>query len=216
LRQLQLEQLQPAGREPVASGMLDGRLQLQGHGTTWHALAQDAQGEVTLVVPAGSVRKALAEGASADLAGALGLLQHSQRTTPIHCAVASLTAEHGVLRTKSLLLDTDASLLSGAGEINLNTQTLDLKVRGRPKHPTLALHSALSITGPLRHPHLALEKRGSLLQGGAALALGALLTPLAAALAFVDPGLAKDADCSAVLAAARAESGEPRLGMDTH
>jgi len=31
------------------------------------------------------------------------------------------------------------------------------------------------------------------------LALGVLLTPLAALLAFVDPGLAKDADCEAVL-----------------
>jgi hypothetical protein len=39
---------------------------------------------------------------------------------------------------------------------------------------------------------------------GEAVALGALLTPAAAALAFVDPGLAKNKDCSTVLAQADA------------
>jgi hypothetical protein len=40
-------------------------------------------------------------------------------------------------------------------------------------------------------------------QGAEAAALGALATPLAAILAFVDPGLAKDANCSALLEEAR-------------
>jgi uncharacterized protein involved in outer membrane biogenesis len=40
-------------------------------------------------------------------------------------------------------------------------------------------------------------------QAGGAIALGMLLTPVAAMLAFVDPGLAKDADCAALLAQAR-------------
>jgi hypothetical protein len=37
---------------------------------------------------------------------------------------------------------------------------------------------------------------------GGAIALGMLLTPIAAMLAFVDPGLAKDTDCGALLAEA--------------
>jgi hypothetical protein len=37
-----------------------------------------------------------------------------------------------------------------------------------------------------------------------AAALGTLLTPVAAALAFIDPGLAKNKDCSNVLAEAAA------------
>jgi hypothetical protein len=35
--------------------------------------------------------------------------------------------------------------------------------------------------------------------------LGALLTPLAALLPFVDPGLAKDANCASLLAAGKAQ-----------
>jgi len=39
-------------------------------------------------------------------------------------------------------------------------------------------------------------------------ALAALVTPLAAVVAFVDPGLAEDADCASLLAEAKA-SGAP-------
>jgi AsmA family protein len=39
-------------------------------------------------------------------------------------------------------------------------------------------------------------------QGAVATALGALLTPLAAVIAFVDPGLAKNKDCAASVAQA--------------
>jgi AsmA family protein len=42
-------------------------------------------------------------------------------------------------------------------------------------------------------------------QAGVAAALGTLLTPFAAALAFIDPGLAKNKDCSAVMAEVQAD-----------
>jgi hypothetical protein len=41
-------------------------------------------------------------------------------------------------------------------------------------------------------------------QGGIGLALG-FLNPLASILAFIDPGLAKDANCGPLLAAAKAQ-----------
>jgi hypothetical protein len=39
-------------------------------------------------------------------------------------------------------------------------------------------------------------------QGAVAAALGALVTPVAAIIAFVDPGLAKDQNCAAMIAEA--------------
>ena len=41
-------------------------------------------------------------------------------------------------------------------------------------------------------------------QAGVAAALGTLLTPVAAAIAFIEPGLAKNKDCSTVLDQAKA------------
>jgi hypothetical protein len=46
-------------------------------------------------------------------------------------------------------------------------------------------------------------------QGAVAAALGVLATPLAAVIAFVDPGLAKDQNCSQMLAAAEQKGAPP-------
>jgi AsmA family protein len=60
------------------------------------------------------------------------------------------------------------------------------------------------IRGTLAHPSVALDARESLAQTGKALTLGIVLTPLEV-LGFVDPGLAKDADCAALLAEAKTD-----------
>ena len=50
---------------------------------------------------------------------------------------------------------------------------------------------------------LGIEAGGLIAQGGIAAALG-LINPLASILAFIDPGLAKDANCAPLLAEAQA------------
>ena len=205
VRQVHLEQLHGLDRPGIASGSLDGRIDLNSRGRSWHAMMAAAHGEATFVVPRGFVRESVTELASADVVGALGLLRRNVKETPIRCAVMSLEAEQGVVRSRTLVLDTDAALVSGSGELRLDTQTLELQIRGRPKHPTLALRAPVTVSGPLKKPVITLQKRGALLQGGAALALGTVLTPLAAVLAFVDPGLARDADCTTLLAEANSK-----------
>jgi hypothetical protein len=57
-------------------------------------------------------------------------------------------------------------------------------------------------------PKLGVEPGAAIAQGGIAAALGSALSPLAAILPFVDPGLAKDANCQALVADA-AHDGAP-------
>jgi AsmA family protein len=56
------------------------------------------------------------------------------------------------------------------------------------------------LRGTLVHPAIAVQARNAAAQTAAAVALSAVLTPLAGVLAFVDPGLAKDADCASLQA----------------
>jgi AsmA family protein len=60
------------------------------------------------------------------------------------------------------------------------------------------LRSPIEIHGTLAHPEIGLEPGHVLAQAGSAAALATLLTPIAAVLAFVDKGLAKDANCAAL------------------
>jgi hypothetical protein len=155
------------------------------------------------VLPHGALRTSFAELAGLDLRG-LGLMTSGNKDdTAIRCGVASLEAEGGRLSAQTLVIDTDPVLISGEGTIDLDSETLDLRFQGRPKHPRLRVRAPVLVRGPLRHPSFSIDPKKPAAQAGSAIALGVLLTPVAAMLAFVDPGLAKDADCAALLAQAR-------------
>jgi AsmA family protein len=62
------------------------------------------------------------------------------------------------------------------------------------------LHAPVSLGGTLADPAIGIKPKKLIVQTGAALALSSVLAPVAAALAFVDPGLAKDKNCTAILA----------------
>jgi hypothetical protein len=106
-----------------------------------------------------------------------------------------------------MVFDTDNVLITGKGGISLQEERFDLSIRGQPKRlRLLRVKSPIAIRGPLRKPAIGLEVDPKAMgQTGVAAALGALVAPLAAVVAFVDPGLAKDADCASLLAEAKSE-----------
>ena len=70
------------------------------------------------------------------------------------------------------------------------------------------LRSPITLRGTLLHPAVGVKAENLVAQAGVAAALGTLLTPFAAALAFIDPGLAKNKDCSAVMAEVQADASD--------
>jgi uncharacterized protein involved in outer membrane biogenesis len=91
------------------------------------------------------------------------------------------------------------------GDIDMRDEDIKLSLQGDPKHLRLIrLRSPITVGGTLLHPTIGLNAGKLAEQAGIAAALGTLLTPAAAALAFVDPGLAKNKDCTTVLAQAQA------------
>lgn len=203
---LQLGELKlKSGKAAPLEGPLQARILLASHGSTWHELATNASGTLTAVVPHGAMRASLAELAGLDLARGLGLmLDKSHEDTPLRCGIASLQAQQGTLTVRTLVIDTDPVLITGSGSLSLESEMWDLNLHGRPKKPRLLrVRAPLEIRGSLRHPTLHIAGHTALAQAGAAVALGAVLTPLAAVLAFVDPGLAKDVNCAALLEQAK-------------
>jgi AsmA family protein len=192
-----------AGKPPPVEGPLQGRIILRGRGNSLHDLASNATGTMTAVLPHGALRSSLAELAGFDLRG-LGLMATGNKDdTGIRCGVASFDVKGGTLTARRLLLDTEPVLISGEGTISLDSEALDLQFIGRPKHPRLRLRAPLLVRGTIKHPDLSIQAKKPLAQAGGAIALGVLLTPVAAMLAFVDPGLAKDSNCGALLAEVR-------------
>jgi uncharacterized protein involved in outer membrane biogenesis len=206
LQNLQLADFKPASAEQAPmTGTLVGRVQLHGLGSSVHKFASDADGTISFVVPNGQVRAAFAELLGIDVARGLGLLlSQDQQRTELRCGVAEFTAQDGAVDANTIVFDTTNVIVTGRGHLNLGSERLDLSLEGDPKKPRLIrLRSPITLTGNFVKPRIGIEPQKALVQAAAATALGVLLTPVAAILAFVDPGLAKNADCSALLAQAQ-------------
>jgi AsmA family protein len=182
-------------------GQMVGRIRLHGAGSSVHKMAANSTGDVTFVIPSGQIRAALAELTGINVAKGLNLLlTKKEEKTEIRCGIASFRAEDGDLKAQSLLMDTTHVLVTGGGDINLKDEGLHIELRGKPKEIRMVrVRTPIEIHGTLAHPDIGVEPGHVLAQAGGAAALGVLLTPVAAVLAFVDGGLAKNANCAALI-----------------
>jgi hypothetical protein len=185
--------------QPPLEGALHARVQMTGHGNSLHQIASTADGTLAAVLPGGAMRASLAELTGGSLRGVGLKLAKDEEETGVRCAIAAFSAQRGKVTPQQLLIDTDPVLITGRGTIDLSSETLDLTLHGKSKKLRIAsVHSPVYVRGSLSHPSFSLDKGRVAAQTTGAAALGIALTPLAAVLALVDPGLAKDADCSAL------------------
>lgn len=187
---------------PVVEGQIVARAKLTGYGDSVRKAAASAGGTLTLVSPSGQVRQAFAELLGVNISkGLLLLLSEDPRQTPIRCAVADFRLADGIARANRIVIDTGVVLVHGSGTVNLKAERLDLTLEGESKKPRLLrLFVPIHVDGPLRDPGYDLKTGGAVAQGGLAAVLSGLLSPLAAILPFVEPGLAEDLNCVALMA----------------
>ncbi len=199
------------GAAPVEAAV-QGRVKLHGVGDSVHKAAANADGSITVVAPNGKIRQAFAEllGINAGK-GLYLLLNHDTRETDLRCAVANFKVTGGLARADNIVIDTGVVVARGTGTINLGTEQMNLVIEGETKKPRLLrVWAPITLTGPLAAPKPGIRPQKAVAQAGLAVALGAVLTPLAAILPFVDPGLAKDADCAGLIAGAAAKGAPVR------
>jgi AsmA family protein len=197
-------------KQPPLQGSLVGRLKLRGSGASVHKLASSADGTVSVALPNGQMNEALAELTGIDVTKGLGLLlSQSQPDTAIRCGVIDFQARKGMLDSRSVFIDTTQVLITGRGSVNLGDEKLNLSLQGDPKKVRFfRLRTPITLHGTLLHPSVGVKPQNLLAQAGVAAALGTLLTPFAAALAYIDPGLAKNKDCTAVMAEAASDAND--------
>ncbi len=197
---VQLDQVKskaPASEAPLG-GIFDARAILNGQGDSVRSLMADANGSFTGVIPQGDIRAAFAELTGVDVAAGIGLLlkKPDDRAT-IRCGLAQFDIKDGTAHADSIVMDTQNVLITGGGQVELGSEQLNLAIQGHPKKfHLLRVRSPIKIKGHVLKPSFELDSGQLAKQGGIAAALGTVLTPLAAVLAFVDPGLAKNQNCA--------------------
>ena len=193
---------------PPLAGALYARTRIAGTGRSVAQVAATANGGISVVVANGEIRQSLAELLGIDATKSLFLLiAKSGAQTPIRCAVADFSARNGVLDVRQGVIDTGVVLAKVNGTMDLRNETIDLVVAGKPKKFRLVRIAApITIKGRFEDPDFGVQAGKAIPQAAASIALGVLVAPLAVAMPFVAPGLAHDADCPALIAAAQLRS----------
>lgn len=180
-----------------------GRARLEGSGASVHDFAAGSKGTISLVVPQGRMRAAFAELMGINVLAGLFKLDDDS-TAEIRCAVADFTVSGGTATARTFVIDTTPVVAQGSGTIDLGAETMNLRIDGETKEARLVrLCAPIDIRGPLTGPKVEVDRGAVAAQAGVGGLLGALVNPFAALAAFVDSGLAEDANCGALIASAR-------------
>ena len=202
--------------DPPFQGQLEAHAKLRGTGDSVYKAAKTASGAATIVMPRGKIRTVLAELTGINLLNGLGLLLTNDHSdVDVRCAVMHFNAVNGVLTAQQFVIDTDPVLIKGGGVIDFSGERMNLSLSGKPKEFRLGrVRAPITISGPLNGPTIGVSAGQALTQGGFAAAL-AFLTPVAAILPFVDPGLEKDANCVGLLADAKTSTAPVKTNART-
>lgn len=199
-RRLRLDELVPTLGKQVGEGTMSGRGDLRGTGNSVAALLGSSDGEVAAIMAGGNISRLIMKLSNIDLAKALPLLIKGDEKTQIRCMVANFKAENGVLNSQTLVMDTQDTKITGEGSINLKEENIDIRLTAHGKSLSpLALHGPINIRGKFAKPDVGVDKPQVGARVGVAVALGALLGPLAAFLPVVEWGMTEDANCGALL-----------------
>jgi AsmA family protein len=187
-------------KPPYVTGLMGGRISLDGRGRSAADLLATADGRIVLYWTQGTVSHLIVEAAGIDLAQAAGVLIRGDKDLPVQCGIADLAVKDGRVTPQPMIVDTRDSLVRVEGDISLATERMALRAKVEPKDVSpLTLRTPLKVEGTLSDPSISLEKAPLLRRVVPAAVLGVAVGPLAALLPLVDLGEAPDDQDKAAL-----------------
>jgi AsmA protein len=183
-----------------SAGLVGVNAKLSGRGNSVADLLASASGSAGLASTGGEISNLLVELVGLDAGQALGYWLGRDKPTPLRCAVTTFKMERGVAVSELLVLDTDDTMIDGDGTVNFRDESLNFTFNPHPKDKSiLAARSPLHIRGTFSKPNPSVDAKALAVRGGAAVLLGALVTPFAALIPLIEPGTGTDADCQGLL-----------------
>jgi uncharacterized protein involved in outer membrane biogenesis len=204
-RRIDLQRLvRSLGVTETAAGTLGGVIRLGGAGHTVREFAAGLDGEVSMFMEGGRFSQLIVQAAMLHLAETVGLAATGDSPVPINCLVGQFDVKKGRVTVKTLVFDTDATVIEGAGWVDLGSEDIHIDLTPHSKNVSpISLRTPLHLRGTFANRTGYPEPTGLAARAGAAIALGVVLTPLAALLPMIDIGLGEKNRCDQALAAAK-------------
>lgn len=192
--------------DPLAkdTGIIGGRLDIDTSGNSVAQMLGNGDGGLKLFMGGGKLRALLVDLVGMDAGKTVLSDLNVPKRARFRCMIADLGLEHGVMNTRTMLIDTDQANIVGTGSADFSSETLHYRVTSDPKHFSIGSPSALiKIGGTFQNPSIAPDSSITGLSTPATTTLGAILAPVAALIPTVKMGLGENHDCKRLLKAAQ-------------
>lgn len=174
-------------------GTIGGRGKLWIEGSSIAELLASADGGVVLLMNGGRLDALLVEIAGLDAGQTFLSWARDRDPIPIDCAYADFQARDGVTQLDTFVVDTGDTTFTVGGQVDLNTERLDVSIIAHPKDPSVFVgRSPLHLGGTFDNIETGVHREELLMRAGASAALGALAGPLTALLPLVEVGTGAD------------------------
>ncbi|MEH6486971.1 AsmA family protein [Hyphomonas oceanitis] len=198
--------------DKIARGNVDGEFKADMSGNRLRDAFGRANGSLSIWSTDTQVLALGSEALGLDLGEALVLLASEDKAdpvfTPARCLAVVVDINKGIGTLNPAVLDTEDSLIVMKGDVDLETEALDIKIRSDAKDASWGtLVGNVSLGGTLRQPSVNPLNGKAVLQVGLAVVLAQVAGPLAA-LPFIETGSGQDAPCGALLSRAKNAQGE--------
>lgn len=203
-RGLNLKQLFPTVPSMRASlGAINGDATLSATGNSVAQLLGTSSGEVESSISGGTISKLLLDEIGLNLGNVILTRLLGDKEIRLHCAAGDFGVANGVMQTRSVVIDTDRSVITAEGRIDLAHERLDLIIKPVSKSLRLiTFNGPLYVTGSFAAPDVDVDKGRIGLKAAGAVAL-AMLAPVAALIPLTAIGRAEDGDCRSPPATAK-------------
>jgi uncharacterized protein involved in outer membrane biogenesis len=189
-----------------SDGMFFGQIILDTTGNSVADMLGRGNGDVTLLMEQGRISNLLIELAGLDVAESLGFLLTKDKSTRIRCIIGNFKVNQGIMKTAPFVIDTTDTNINIEGHIDLRQERANLRLKASPKDPSiLSARVPVDVTGPLKSPEVMPDRTGLAIKGGASVALGVLLSPIAAIIPWIELGLGDDSACHAMIDEAKSD-----------
>ncbi|XKH60499.1 AsmA family protein [Halomonas sediminis] len=174
-------------------GTIGGRGKLWVEGASVAELLASADGGVVLLMTGGRLEALLVEIAGLDAGQTFLSWVRGRDPIPIDCAYADLQARNGVTHLDTFVVDTDDTTFTVGGQVDLNTERLDISLITHPQDPSVFVgRSPLHLGGTFDNIEVSVHSEELIMRTGTSAALGALAGPITALLPLVDVGTGPD------------------------
>ncbi len=113
----------------------------------------------------------------------------------IRCAVVQFDVKNGIATSRAFVFDTEAGVLAGEGDINLDTEQVNFLLVPEPRHISLNFWTKLRVSGPMMDPRVRPDTVSLLTKGARALS-ALVIGPLGLLAPFVSLGAHKAHPCN--------------------